>query len=170
MKRVLIVAMLIVLSVATSEKLSAQNLALGLRAGLPTGVSLKFNPMASRSAELIVGSYGRGNFNVTGLYEFQKPINNVKGLSFFAGPGVHFNYFRDIGHYRYYYWNGDGRVNYVRYNESYVTAGVDVIVGLDYSFDDFPLMVGIDIKPAFDIGRYDAVFFMDAALNLRFKL
>jgi hypothetical protein len=164
-KFALILLLVIGLSVSTT---SQAQVAVGLRAGLPTGVSLKLNPTKSRAIELIAGSYGRGNINITGLYEFQKQIGDVDGLTFYAGPGLHFNYFNDI--YYYYYRNYKSRYDVDYGRGGYATAGVDGVFGIEYKIPDFPMSVGADLKPAIDIGRYTTVFYMDAALNIRFYL
>lgn len=159
---------LLVMGLLVNYSVKAQ-VAIGLRGGLPAGISFKTSPLGSRSFEFIVGTYGSGNINLTALYEFQKEIAGVDGLIFYAGPGLHINFQNDIRYYRYYRYNRG--IYEVRYGTgSYVSGGVDAIFGIDYKIPDFPISIGADLKPAIDIGRYDAVFFVDGALNVRFFL
>lgn len=166
-KRVITLLLVMGLSVATFLPSQAQ-IAVGLRLGLPTSISLKINPMESRAVEILAGSYGHGNINVTGLYEFQKQIADVDGLLFYAGPGVHFNYYNDV--YYYYYRRYRSRYDVAYGRGSYASAGVDAIFGIEYKIPDFPMSVGVDLKPAIDIGRYTTLFYVDGALNIRFFL
>lgn len=67
-------------------------------------------------------------------------------------------------------------VNYViKNNKTYVIregdnttlVGVDVILGLDYKFNNAPFNIGLDVKPFVDF--YDGTtVLLDAALSLRF--
>ena len=141
--------------------------AVGIRAGLPFGVTFKAKTGKTTAFEGIMGTYGGGNFNLTGLLEFSRGTK-VKGLRVYAGPGAHFNYFNDLRYYRYYYFNSKEHVIYASYPERYFSMGVDGIFGVEYTFKDAPVNVSFDMKPTFDMGRYDAVFFMDAAISIRF--
>ncbi len=161
--------MLLIIGLFVTTSSNAQ-IAVGLRAGLPTGISLKLNPMKKGAFEFIVGTYGRGNLNITGLYEFQKQISGIEGLMFYAGPGLHINFQSDVRYYRYYRYNNNRYYDVTYGNGSYISAGADAIFGIEYKIPDFPMSVGADLKPAIDIGRYDAVFFIDGALNIRFYL
>lgn len=167
MKKI-VFALLLTIGVLASHNSQAQ-LAVGLRAGYPVGITLKTNAAGKSSFEFIVGSYGYGNFNLTALYEFQKQIGDIDGLIFYAGPGVHINFQNDIRYYRWY--RANARYYEVRYgNGNYVSGGVDAIFGIDYKIPDFPMSIGADLKPVVDIGRYDAAFWIDGALNIRFFL
>lgn len=168
MKRITI-GVLLIIGLFVTKNTNAQ-MAIGLRAGLPTGISLKLNPMKKATFEFIIGTYGRGNLNITGLYEFQKQISDINGLMFYAGPGLHINFQNDVRYYRYYRYDNRRYYDATYGTGSYVSAGADAIFGIEYKIPDFPMSVGVDLKPAIDIGRYDAVFFMDGALNVRFHL
>ena len=79
------------------------------------------------------------NVTITGLYEYNWNVFGKKEFVMYAGGGVHvgaydrFDYYRDD-----YYAHGDG---------TYVTAGLDGIFGLEYTFKKIPLVVSADLKP-----------------------
>jgi hypothetical protein len=168
MKR-LSITLLLLSGLVIGMKESKAQVALGIRAGMPVGLSIKVKPMEPRALEFIVGTYGFGNVNVTGLYEFQKQVGNVNGLMFYAGPGLHINVQDDIRDYRYYRYN-NGRYDARYGTATYISAGVDAIFGIEYKIPDFPMSFGADLKPSLDIGNRHTGLFMDGALNVRFHI
>lgn len=98
----------------------------------------------------------------------------------FAGPYTKFTFlykvyndleFDDVPNLRYYYGLGPSILSVgsaERGGESMFYGG-EVSVGIDYSFDDNPLIVGLEIKPAYyfsGFGQYIAQF----ALFCKFDL
>ena len=94
-----------------------------------------------------LGYFWERGGRLAGLYEFHWDIQGAKGLKWFVGPGVHVAFYNNKN-----YKNDDRR-----YGGSYVTAGVDGIIGLDYKFSKIPLNLSIDWQPYFEFGadRYN---------------
>jgi hypothetical protein len=151
MKRLLVIAMVLLLSVsfAFSQEIDTKKMDLGLRTGWPFGVSARFPMGEGKMLEANVG-IGSSLLTVTGLYEFHKPlkIGELEGFSWFWGFGAHV---------------GIANLN----------LGIDGIVGLEYDFEpliNFPLSVSTDWKPALNFLIAGGMFsnFGDASLTFRY--
>jgi len=70
----------------------------------------------------------------------------------------------DLTNLRYYYGIGPT----VLFTDDNILYGGEVSVGLDYSFDDIPLIVGFEIKPTYFFG--DALYFAQFAFFGKFDL
>ena len=79
---------------------------------------------------------------VTGLLEFHWDIPNAPGLKWYVGPGAHVGFYND----KYYNDIRDGR-------GSYVSVGLDGVIGLDYKFKKIPLNLSADWQPSVDFGN-----------------
>jgi hypothetical protein len=85
------------------------------------------------AAEAVNYYYGK-SVRFTGLLEFNFDIEQVPGLKWFAGPGVH--------------------VSFAKYNSQATTfLGIDGILGLDYKFNGVPINVSVDWQPSFEFGE-----------------
>jgi hypothetical protein len=71
---------------------------------------------------------------MSGLYEFNfYSFNNVEGLAWFVGPGVHLGFWKD---------------QYQKDYNSKADFGIDGIIGLDYKFRGVPINVSLDWEPS----------------------
>ena len=126
----------------------------GVRVGVDAGMSYKhflfqFNALA------VLLQYGKDDFfplkqmpgnnytRLTALYEIH---NHTKGLS--HAPGLH--YYLGAGGHMALYRNanvvdpgGGSEKEYV----NYMAFGIDMILGVEYMWVDFPITFGIDVKP-----------------------
>lgn len=138
----------------------------GLRIGPYYGITLKHSYKANRAVEGIFMTR-RGGASITGLYEVMTPALGVDNLQAFVGIGAHLNLFR----YRNRaYWDWDEEDDVPIRSEDHITIGVDMILGLDYTFDQLPLAIGLDWKPALNlIGDY-GLSVNQYALSMRFIL
>lgn len=131
--------------------------AIGLRAGLSSGISIKHFVNNNRALEGILHFYGHG-IGLTGLYEVHKTAFGSDRASWFYGLGAHVGTYSG-GHYK----DRGG----VLYRERYTNLGVDGIFGLEYHFIEIPFTLGVDIKPFVDIinpgGQY-----IDLGLTFRY--
>ncbi|SEM35073.1 hypothetical protein SAMN04488505_104132 [Chitinophaga rupis] len=102
----------------------------GIRLGLPLGATARYFFTDADAVEGIAGIYNE-TFTVTGLYErhFDLSALTVQGFAWYVGGGAH------MGIRKY-----EGSTKFI--------AGVDGILGLDYSFAAIPLNLGLDWKPA----------------------
>jgi len=158
MKRIFIA--LFLLAIATN-KLNAQPqlyyTAIGLNAGYNYGITLKHYISTKNMVEGIVNfNYGPG---ITLLYEFNNrhPFN-VDEFDWFYGVGAHAKVV-------------NGRRANVFYPDldRHVTLGVDAILGLEYTFKDTPINLGINIKPELNFTTSN-LFWFDGAITIRYVL
>ncbi len=143
-----------------SGNLTAQDYrtAVGVRGGYPSGLNVKHFIKKDVALEGIISGYARG-FEFTGLYEIHKQAFDTPYLNWYYGPGFHIGSFGDRNvpfYYRNRYENGSG-----------LALGLDAVLGLEYTLDEIPFVLGVDIKPAIDFlpGAY---FYVNAGLSVRF--
>jgi len=84
----------------------------------------------------------RSNVTFTGLYEYHIAPFPKPEFRLYFGGGVHVGIY-DRFDYDRERWARDGK-------GTYVTPGMDGIVGLEYKFKKIPLVVSGDIKPFFN--------------------
>lgn len=129
---------------------------IGIRGGLSNGLTIKHFFSEKAAAEFLVASRWRG-YNITGLYELHNDISSVSGLRWYYGAGAH------VGR-----WKGYTNHPWFPKAEYYTVAGIDLILGLEYTFEELPLNLGIDYKPAFNFYGYTGFWGDEGAVSLRF--
>lgn len=82
----------------------------------------------------------RNNLTITGLYEYNWNIG-MPELNMYAGGGAHLGFYDR----RDYDWSRYEDKNYK--NGTYVSPGLDAIIGIEYTFKKFPLNISADLKP-----------------------
>jgi hypothetical protein len=122
--RFILVLSILVMSIAAQAQYSS---AVGLRLGYPGAVSYKKFLNDANAVELMAGLY-YGDLSVGALYEIHKDLN-VDNLRWYYGAGAQVSFYKGI--------------------KSGVAVGLSGTLGLDYSFDDLPLNLSIDIVPTF---------------------
>ncbi len=132
----------------------------GLRLSPFYGPGLKHFFRKSDAVEGILHSMW-GAWKVTGLYEKHLPALGEPGLQFFFGGGAHIGF----GGSRYY-----GRWYRDYYGGSRALAGIDGILGLEYTIQDknIPLSISLDWKPAIDFGHNGWFRGAEAGLTARY--
>ena len=116
----------------------------GVRVGPLSGLTIKHFIGTDKALEGLL-SWRWNGFLVTGLYEYQKPIKEVKNLEWILGVGGHIGVLEDRRYWGY---------KYSYPYESRAILGVDFILGLEYIFDEVPFTLGVDWKPAVNIIGY----------------
>lgn len=129
----------------------------GLRAGSPAGLTVK-HFISNRTAIEGLLATRWGGFVITGLFEAHRPFADVDQLKWYYGLGAHIGFWN--GSYNRSYW-GDP-------NTAYTVVGIDGILGIEYSFTEIPLNIGLDWKPAFNIVGYSGVWADGAAFSIRY--
>jgi hypothetical protein len=112
------------------------NTGVGARAGWFSGLTVKHFIGESRALEGILATRWNG-FVITGLYEYQRGFPDVNNLEWFVGGGAH------IG-----FW---GTGNVPGHRDANSIFGLDLIIGVEYTFDEIPFSASLDWKPAFNI-------------------
>ncbi len=115
------------------------------------GVGVKFgSPWASINAkhffnnqdaiEGLLHLWGTG-IGVTGLYERHFMIDAAPGLRWYLGGGAHLALQGGSGVYNPY--------SGTTYSSAYL--GIDGVIGLEYSFEKYPVALSLDASPLFNI-------------------
>lgn len=129
----------------------------GLRGGFESGLTVKHFTREKSAFEFILASRWRG-FEITGLYEIHNQAFNTERLKWFIGFGGHVGFWN--GDYTYKYWGEQ--------DKKYTVVGIDGILGLEYSFSEAPINIGIDWKPAFNLVGYSGFWADGGALSIRY--
>ena len=79
-------------------------------------------------------------------------------MKWYFGVGGHIGFWN--GDYTNHYWGEPGT--------TYTVVGIDGILGLEYSFSEIPINIGLDWKPAFNIVGYSGWWADGGALSIRY--
>jgi hypothetical protein len=144
----------IILALGTSTRGQDYRTAIGLRLGYPAnGLTVKhFLSQKSAVEGIVATSYG--GFVVTGLYENEHWTGEYPGLNWFWGFGAH------IG-----FWDTNPYVN--QFTGSAI-IGADFIAGLEYTFDEIPLNLSIDLMPTVNLIGYTGWGGIRGGLSIRY--
>lgn len=151
---ILCLTVIATLAIQSTSKAQGYDNAIGGRFGAANGVTFKTTLGGNKMLDIIANFRSNNNYNyfrVTGLYEVYKPIANAAGLNYYYGIG-----------------GSIGSVKYKPYNSSDLYLSVDGVLGLDYKFDDAPINISLDWKPAIELTpdtNFDA---SGVGLSLRF--
>lgn len=127
---------------------------IGLRAGFSSGLTIKHFKSRNVALEGLFTTRWQG-FDFTGLYEVHNEAFDVKQLNWYYGGGAHLGFYNG----RYTWWGREG--------VAYTVVGLDGILGLEYTFDELPVNIGIDWKPALNLVGYYG-FWSEGAFSIRF--
>jgi len=149
----------ILLAVFSCFLSSAQdyNTGIGLRAGFTNGLTIKHFVSPKTAFEGIIASRWRG-LELTGLVEFHGRAFNTERLKYFIGFGGHIGFWN--GNYTRKYWGEPGT--------AYTVVGADGILGLEYSFIEVPINIGIDWKPVINFYGYSGFWPDGGAFSIRY--
>jgi hypothetical protein len=154
MKKITIVLLMAFCSVSLSYT-QDYNTGIGLRLGYSNGLTIKHFTGSKTALEGIFASRWRG-FEFTGLYEIHNQAFHTERLNWYFGFGGH------VG-----FWNGD-YAGWGNPGTSYTVVGIDGILGIEYNFNEVPLNIGIDWKPALNIIGYSGFWGDGGALSIRY--
>jgi hypothetical protein len=128
---------------------------LGLRAGLPYGLTIKHFLSKTNALEGTLAS-SWGGFVITGLYENEHWTGEYPGLNWFWGFGGHAGF-----------W-GVGRNPNIEQTYSGSVLGLDAILGLEYTFDEFPINLSLDLLPTVNLIGDTGWGGINGALSIRY--
>lgn len=127
-----IIAAFVVLCFAQGVKAqqAAGQIEAGVRLGLPLGATGRYFLTDRSAVEGIFGLYNT-RASLTALYQYHWDLSalTIEGFGWYAGGGAHIGG-REISGNKTFY------------------AGVDGLVGLNYTFSNIPLNLSLDWKPA----------------------
>ncbi len=150
-----VVALAVAFFVFFINNLQAQNYetGVGLRLGSPSGITVKHFISPKTAVEGML-SFGWGGLGITGLYELHNDILEVPGLTWYYGGGAHLATSTSSTNP----W-GD------RANNIYL--GVDGIVGMEYTFKEAPIVIGLDVMPLLNLVERPAAW-IQGGLSFRY--
>ncbi len=158
MKKIVITCLIVFCLVSISYA-QDYNTGIGLRAGPYYGLTVKHFMGEKPAFELLLASRWRG-FAITGLYEIHNQAFNTERLKWYYGFGGHIGFWnRD-----YTNWGPQPNIG----DPNYTVIGIDGILGLEYSFTEVPINIGVDWKPAFDLVGYSGFWADGGALSIRY--
>jgi hypothetical protein len=128
---------------------------LGLRAGVPYGLTIKHFISETNAVEGILAS-NYGGFVATALFENEHWTGHYPGLNWYWGVGAHIGFW-DAGANRYLNSTYTGSV-----------IGLDGVLGLEYTFDEIPLNLSLDILPSVNLIGSTGWGGINGALSIRY--
>jgi hypothetical protein len=163
MKKFSIISFILVLFCLSSNAQQFSK-AIGIRGGISSGFEYRFYTDDINSYKLLLGQRDRG-VQVTIMKEFHnyEVFDFSEQLVFIYGVGIHAGFER---------WHQKhNSANQIWYNSrtSYL-AGLDGLAAIEYTFNEFPISVGFEVKPYFDVlGRKTLnVELFDFAFTLKY--
>lgn len=139
---------------ATTSFSQNYNTGIGIRSGFYNGLTVKHFLSENTAFEAIVSTRWKG-VDFTGLYEHQNRFFYSEHLDWYFGVGGH------IG-----FWDGD-HTPWGTAGTNHTVLGIDGILGLEYSFWQIPLSLGIDWKPVYNLVGQSGLWADGVALSLR---
>ena len=127
---------------------------IGIRAGFSSGLTIKHFKNRKVALEGLLTTRRQG-FDITGLYEVHNKAFDTDHLNWYYGGGVHIGFYNG----NYVSWGNSGT--------TYTVVGLDGILGLEYTFDEIPINLGIDWKPALNLIGYTG-FWSEGAISARY--
>jgi hypothetical protein len=127
---------------------------IGLRSGWGNGLTVKHFLHENAALEGLLDWRWHG-FAITGLYEIHHQAFDVNRLNWYYGVGGH------IG-----FWDGkyDNRFD----SGTNTVIGIDGILGLEYNFEEIPINLSVDWKPAFNLFGNSEFWGDGGALSIRY--
>lgn len=162
MKR--LATLLIGLFLLGTPLMAQYNVAVGVRAGGTSGITIKKNYTHS-AIEGIIGFWRHG-VSITGLYERHPGVTGVNGLHWIYGAGGHVRFYnpefskKNRGPWYYGYPN--------EVDPGALGLGVDGIFGVEYKFPAIPFAMSLDVKPFIEFTSDGYAWFaIDPGLGLK---
>ncbi|MDQ1296708.1 MAG: hypothetical protein QG611_687 [Bacteroidota bacterium] len=155
MKKI-VMTLLIVFGLVSVSNAQDYKTAIGARLGFDQGLTIKHFISQKSALEFLLATRWRG-FEITGLYEVHNQAFNAERLKWYFGFGGH------VG-----FWDGDYTIGWGEPDKNYTVIGIDGILGLEYSFTEVPINIGLDWKPAYNLSGYSGFWADGGALSIRF--
>jgi hypothetical protein len=165
MKRIVssvVIFMIIGISLSAQEYKNS----VGIRAGIPlgfttmghSGATIKHFFNKTNAIEGIVSSYGIGtSIAVTGLFQDEHWTGIYPGINWYWGIGAHMGYMdAKAATFLPSSFKGGG------------VMGLDVVLGVEYTFDEIPLNISVDIMPNLNLVGYVGPNFFVSGISARY--
>lgn len=148
--RKIVLTFLLAISIVALTNAQDYKTGIGLRGGFANGLTIKHFVSGKSAFEGIISTSTKwGGYELTVLYEIHNRAFNVENLNWYFGFGGH------IGSYDVDKLSG-------------TIIGIDGVLGIEYSFSEAPINIGLDWMPVFNIVG-DSNFWGDrGALSIRY--
>jgi len=130
------------------------NTGIGLRIGSSSGFTIKHFIKDKSAIEGLLTTRWHG-FDITGLYEIHNQAFDEDNLKWYYGFGAHLGFY-----------DGDN-VEWGAPGSTYSVIGIDGIIGIEYSFTEAPVNIGLDLKPALNLIGYTGLW-AEFGLSVRY--
>ncbi|HUX94794.1 MAG TPA: hypothetical protein VMV47_03610 [Bacteroidales bacterium] len=124
------------------------NTGVGLRGGTAWGLTVKHFVSQKNAFEGFLYAYQHG-FNVTGLYEIHNKAFDVDNLRWYFGFGAHVGSYDEADIHDF-------------------VLGPDGVIGIEYSFTEAPINIGLDWNPYFNIIGNEGFKPASGAISIRY--
>lgn len=161
--RIIIIQFVICLAGYGAYSQNSYNTAAGLRVNAGYGVTVKHNLNETASIEGILYSRWRG-INITGLYQMNYPVFSEPGFRFYMGAGAHIGIWDESRNPWFDHHHHTGAHDH----DNHVVIGIDGQIGLEYTFDEIPLNLSLDWKPAINLIGHTNFWGDDFGLSVRY--
>lgn len=152
--RKIILTFVLAISIITLSTAQEYKTGVGLRGGFSQGLTIK-HFLGEKAAFEGLLTTRWGGFEITGLYEIHNTAFEVDRLKWYYGAGAH------IG-----FWNGNSSWGVL--GTDYTVIGIDGILGIEYSFSEAPINIGLDWKPSINLSGYTGFRADGGALSIRY--
>lgn len=153
MRRIISTASLIFILIATVNAQDYKT-GIGFRGGLSNGFTIKHFISESSALEAIITTRWEGN-HFTGLYDLHFSTFDVPRLNWIYGFGGHIGFV-------------DGDNKRFTDGKNHTLIGVDLLLGIEYSFEKLPISIGLDWKPYYDFIGDSQFMPDDTAISIRY--
>ena len=156
--RKILFSIILIIGLTTAANAQDYNTGIGLRAGPGWGITLKHFVSQKNAFEGFFYGYnynGFNGFNITGLYQIHNRAFDVDNLRWYYGFGAH------IGSCNKNHKGSGSNNNFI--------LGIDGVLGIEYTFTEAPINIGIDWNPHINLTGYTDSFMPGfGAISIRY--
>ena len=149
-----LLAIILIIYIGVLANAQEYKTGIGIRAGISSGMTIKHFFSHKTALEGLLTTRWQG-FDITGLYEIHDRAFDVKHLNWYIGGGAHLGFYNG----NYVGWGLTGT--------AYTIIGIDGILGIEYTFSELPVNIGIDWKPALNLIGYSGLW-SEGGISLRY--
>jgi len=128
---------------------------LGVRGGLPYGLTVK-HFLNKKNAVEGIAAVSYSGFVAMAFYEFEKWTGIYPSLNWYAGAGAHAGF-----------WDA-GMNPALPSTHTGSVVGIDAVAGMEYTFDEIPLNLAIDLIPSYNLLGDTGWGGMSGAISIRY--
>jgi len=151
MKKITSILFILILSGSLAQAQYYQT-GIGVRGGFFSGISVKHFVSEQDAFEGVLATHYRGIL-LAGMYQRHAQAFDVPSLNWYYGGGGYMGFY-DRGNVP---WFDNG------YDGAFTTLGFMGVLGLEYKIEEIPIIIGLDVKPAFNLFGHTGAWFAGGA-------